>query len=169
MGADSFHHPSQLRPHKSAPLPETIPEDVIPPTVNTSGTTGGLCPGSIFETIHPATKRRSQHIPSHYKTQISTYHTGPRTTPFFTISQKPNGETVAVDIEQARATIRRLQAFDGNENVLVIAAHDITLAPVIELFPARANEWKRKGWKEKGRWRFLKDLLPAVEAAKQQA
>jgi hypothetical protein len=37
------------------------------------------------------------------------------------------------------------------------------LLDVMDFFPKEANEWKAKGWKEEGRWRFLKDFQRAVE------
>ncbi|KAG9784240.1 hypothetical protein KCU88_g2804, partial [Aureobasidium melanogenum] len=204
MGGDSFHHGSQLRPHKYAPLPDEIElpklhhntksesksDETVTvaaetnsgsttTTTKTNGSTGGtsrgpnidashlcLCPGTVFEPVHPT----HRHIPVHYQAHMSAYHADPKTTPFFTISQTEDGQTLAVDIDEARKTIRNLQPFDGADNVLVIAAHDITMADVIDTyFPnGRANDWKQKGWKEKGRWRFLKDLLPAVEIAKEE-
>jgi hypothetical protein len=122
--------------------------------------------GACFEAIHPSSAHRARNIPELYVDHIRTSHRDPVTSPFFTISQKPTGETVAVDIRQARDTIQDLQAFDGDPNIFVIAAHDKTLADVVEYLPKTANQWKEKGWKTEGQWRFLGDLSSAVELAK---
>ena len=165
MGADSYHHASQLRPHKFFPLPDTIP---IPQRTGNAiqKMESGECPGHVFAQIHPSDKTRKPHIPTQYAHNMTEHHSESKTTPFFTISQKQTGETVAVDIEAARATIRALQAFDADPNILLISAHDTSLAPVLDYFPRTANQWKASGWKEQGRWRFLNDLWPAVELVK---
>jgi len=62
-------------------------------------------------------------------------------------------------MDAARETIRKVQRFDGDEDILVIAAHDKSLYDVVEYFPEEANGWKGKGWKGRGRWGFLRDLL----------
>lgn len=161
MGGDSFHHPSQMRPHKYTPLPTTISGQManLPQPYDT-------CTGTWFESIHPSSDHRSRNIPEHYVDYIRTSHQDPVTSPFYTISQKPTGETLAVDINQARDTIQALQAFDGDPNIFVIAAHDTTLADVVEYLPKTANQWKEKGWKTEGQWRFLGDLWSSVELAK---
>ena len=56
-----------------------------------------------------------------------------------------------------------MQDFDADDRVFVVIAHDFTLLDVMDFFPREANDWKAKGWKEKGRWRFLKDFQRAVE------
>lgn len=62
------------------------------------------------------------------------------------------------NLTQAEQTIERVQAFDADERVLVIFSHDTTLYDVLEYFPKSANDWRAKGWKMAGRWRFLVDL-----------
>ena len=53
---------------------------------------------------------------------------------------------------------------DGHDNVLVMLAHDDTMLDIVDKFPnGTANEWKKKGWREKGMWRFLGDFAEAVE------
>jgi hypothetical protein len=46
-------------------------------------------------------------------------------------------------------------------------AHDHTLLDVVDFFPKEANDWKAKGWKEEGRWRFLKGFRKAVELVRE--
>jgi hypothetical protein len=62
------------------------------------------------------------------------------------------------DYEAAVRTVEALQRFDADERVLVVFAHDMSLLDVLEFYPARASDWKRKGWKEKGHWRFVAHL-----------
>lgn len=70
------------------------------------------------------------------------------------------------DVEAAQESIEKMEDFDANENVLTIFAHDQTLLDVVEFFPKEtANDWKRKGWREKGMWRFLGDFEEAVHEA----
>ncbi len=42
-------------------------------------------------------------------------------------------------------------------------AHDESLLNVVDFFPKYANDFKSKGWAEKGRWLFLKDFAKAVK------
>lgn len=67
------------------------------------------------------------------------------------------------DVDTARDSLKKVEAFDADENILVIVAHDYTLLPVLEFFPKSANEWHHANWKEQGRWEFLRDLRDAVE------
>lgn len=52
----------------------------------------------------------------------------------------------------------KMEEFDANENVFTVIAHDLSLIGVVDLFPKTANAWKEKGWAEKGRWEFLKEV-----------
>ena len=53
--------------------------------------------------------------------------------------------------------------FDAQENILVMIAHDNTMLDVVDFFPHSANDWKSKGWREKGLWKFLRDFHEAVK------
>jgi hypothetical protein len=56
-----------------------------------------------------------------------------------------------------------MMAFDGCEDVLIVLAHDKSLLGAVDFFfPSEANEGKRKGWKEAGRWRFLEEFIDAA-------
>lgn len=61
-------------------------------------------------------------------------------------------------------TISKMIDFDGRDDVFVVVAHDRPLLGIVSLFPEKANDWKKKGWKEQGRWKFLKDFKEAVTA-----
>lgn len=53
-------------------------------------------------------------------------------------------------------------SFDASDDIFIILAHDKSLLEVIDFFPNKANEWKTKGWKDTGRWRFLEDFKDAI-------
>ncbi|KAK6500378.1 hypothetical protein TWF481_010721 [Arthrobotrys musiformis] len=135
LGADSYHIDSQLRPNAHTPLPKSIEIPRLSPCP---------CPGEIFEHIHPLPLGGN-----------------PSLTPFQIIHEK----SVAVDVPSAREVINKIQAFDADERVFVINAHEWSYYDVLEIFPESANGWRRKGWKEKARWRFLAGFQGAVELA----
>ncbi|KAF2973443.1 hypothetical protein GQX73_g75 [Xylaria multiplex] len=134
MGADGCHHCGSLRPNKHLPLPDQVSPSPfsIPPHLQ-----GSICPGSLLKAIHP---RRSS------------------TEPYYSHLHQAYGR----DVAEAEATIHKMIDFDANEDVFVVIAHDKSLLDVIDFFPKSANEWKVKGWKETGRWRFLEDFKEAV-------
>jgi glyoxylase-like metal-dependent hydrolase (beta-lactamase superfamily II) len=68
----------------------------------------------------------------------------------------------AHDPEEAEKTIGKVMEADARRDVLVIMAHDETLLDVVDFFPKYANDFREKGWVEKGRWLFLKDFAKAV-------
>ena len=73
------------------------------------------------------------------------------------------------DIEEARDSITKMGEFDAQENILTMIAHDDTMVDVVGMFPdMKANDWKSKGWREKGMWKFLTDFGEAVEANEEQ-
>lgn len=78
---------------------------------------------------------------------------------------KVGEKSPAIDLDAARTTLHKIESFDAHESILVIAAHDWSLRDVVEFYPNKANDWKRKGWKEAGRWRFLADFQKAVDLA----
>ena len=135
MGADSFHHAAALRPSDGVPLPSSV---------SVSGLQPFPCPGEMFEAFHPCS-------------QSSSSDAG--LTPFVQIGEK----SPAIDLGAARGTLHKIESFDADPNILVVAAHDWSLKDIVDYFPQSANEWKRKGWKDKGRWRFLADFQKAVD------
>ena len=128
MGSDVAHHGGELRPTDYIPLPkEIIPSPLVAPFAKTSM----VCPGAIFEAIHP---KKSSREP-------------------FVRACGPGHENQDLAAEQ----VQKMFEFDAQANVFVVIAHDKSLLDVVDFYPKSANEWKRKGWKEQGRWRFLRD------------
>jgi hypothetical protein len=95
--------------------------------------------------------------------------TSATTTSFATIPDHQNGQRLAHDPGLARDVISKLQAFDGDDRVLLIGAHDEALRGVADLFPARANEWRANGWKARTRWAFLHDFNQAIKSLLDEA
>ncbi|CAK1357912.1 hypothetical protein CB0940_07420 [Cercospora beticola] len=151
MAADSFHHTSQLRPHVGAPLPDSV-------ALHTC-----TCTASALQPIHPASNAAD--VPKRYHAAFGNFESTFDQVPFQTIVEHENGTSIAIDIQAARDTITAIQEFDAKPEVFVIAAHDQSLFNVLEYLPAEANDWRAKGWKERGQWGFLEDLH---EAAKKQ-
>lgn len=151
LGADSYHHASQLRPSKGVPLPETV--DLGNGSVTTDK----------FRELHPSGRFKDTSAGSTY--DKFTAQSDFTTTPFFTIQQQPDGSTIAHDLPSAREAVVKLQVFDADDRVFMAPAHDMSLKDVVEYFPDKTmDEWKQKGWKEKARWLFLKDFEPLVKS-----
>lgn len=62
------------------------------------------------------------------------------------------------DESDLRDTIRKIEEVDANTDVFTLLAHDWSLVDVIDLFPKEITEWKRKGWKDSTRWKFLEEF-----------
>ena len=136
LGGDCAHHGAEFRPTPYLPLPESLSPSPVPRTHP------GVCPGALFADIH-------------------RLHPSPAsaTEPFVLV-----GETAAHDTRAARESVTKMGEFDARENVLTMIAHDDTLVNVVGTFPTTlANDWKSRGWREKGMWKFLGDLGEAAE------
>jgi glyoxylase-like metal-dependent hydrolase (beta-lactamase superfamily II) len=135
MGGDICHHAGQFRPSTKAPLPSTIYPNPF------GSQTPVPCLGEIFEHLLPDNDP---------------------TKPFYTVARAKNGIQVAHDVEEADASIEKLQEMDGLDEVLVVIAHDSSLLSVVDLFPKYADRFLEKGWVNRGKWLFLKDFAEAV-------
>ena len=142
MAADTAHHGGAFRPSSLVKFPDEL--EPSPLGMNSPlNIRPGVCPGSLFlDRVHP---HRSA------------------TRPFYELFDLPKGKGPNHDISEAKRSIEKLQQFDADDRVLVVVAHDTSLLDVLNFFPNTANEWKAKGWKEKGRWKFLDNFAQAVE------
>lgn len=137
-GGDVAHHGGEFRPSPFLPLPEQLDPSPFssPPFLP-----GTFCPGALIEEkVHP------QHS---------------RTTPFYKLARTGMSD---FDLETAQQTVEQLGEFDGDDDVLVVIAHDTTLKDVVDFYPKTANSWKEKGWKGVGLWRFLSDFAGALNS-----
>ncbi|KAJ7275056.1 hypothetical protein C8J57DRAFT_1714764 [Mycena rebaudengoi] len=130
LGGDTCHHPGQFRPTDK--LHQHLP-----------------CPGELLAAARHSisTEHFSPENPS------SGFDLAARTTPLLDVSDTAN--SAYADPPLSRVTISKLSDFDANPDVFVVLAHDMSLVSVIDLFPAQLNEWKEKGWKQKGTWAFV--------------
>lgn len=129
MGGDIAHHGGEFRPTQWLPLPENIEPN---PTVAPYTKNAPVCPGSMFEAVHPEKSS---------------------TKPF----TQPNGP-IHDDKVKSVESLAKFQEFDAQDNVLAMIAHDSTLYDIVDFYPKPANGWRQEGWKEQGRWRFLNDF-----------
>jgi len=136
FGGDAVHHYGHLRPNTHTPLPDSIAPS--PLKLHT------VCPGSLFEPIHPAVARGEDY----------------RTTPFYQLSP-----LATVSLDDANNTLNKMQVFDANPDVLVIIAHDIPVQNLVPSFPESLNGWETKEYKELNNWRFLAEFEKAIEMA----
>ncbi|KAH1334772.1 hypothetical protein KXV68_004157 [Aspergillus fumigatus] len=134
MGADGCHHCGSLRPNNYLPRPSELSPSPFSDPPHLQGT---VCPGAVLQTIRPG------HRPTEpYYNRLAPAHTR--------------------DVPLAEATISKMISFDASDDIFIILAHDKSLLEVIDFFPNKANEWKTKGWKDTGRWRFLEDFKDAI-------
>ncbi|KAK4938227.1 hypothetical protein LTR10_021300 [Elasticomyces elasticus] len=133
LGGDVCHHSGVIRPTKSIPLPDTIPEDAF---LDKAIPRPCLC--TAFLSSHPDQENG-------------------RTTPFLKATTNPQGWYR--DPQTARKSTRALEEFDAQPNVLVVIAHDPTSLDVFDFFPKHTmNDWQKKGWKQGSHWGFLSEL-----------
>ncbi|KAK0610765.1 beta-lactamase-like protein [Immersiella caudata] len=140
MGGDLCHHSAQLRPSPEKPIPSDIHfhlHDHNPPAHSRAY----QCPGAV-------TKAELEHL--------NTKRGRKPDRPFF-------DPVLVENFTQAVDTIGKTQPADVADNVWFVMAHDSHILGIADFFPKSANQWKKKGWAEKVHWKFLKDLLPAVE------
>lgn len=132
MGGDLTHHGGEIRPSKYLPLPDEVPSEVV----GGGGRGGKSHSGALFRELNVRRGRKADQA-------------------FF-------DPVLVVDEKLSDQTIERAQVADADPNVWYVMAHDTGLFEGVDLFPERANDWRAKGWKDKTRWKFLEDLLPAV-------
>ncbi|KAH6693881.1 metallo-beta-lactamase superfamily protein [Plectosphaerella plurivora] len=128
MGGDVCHYAGIMRPSKYLPVPESI----TPHPCHPHDASSMLCPGGAWDELQKSRGR----------TSTDTLY----------------DPTFGHDIPLAINTVRSLQELDCDENVFVIIAHDSTVRDAVDHFPASLNEWKTRGWGQRTKWAFLKDL-----------
>ena len=135
LGGDIVHSCAVFRPTEKHPLP-----DQISPAPNSKPFTNSACPGELFASMHRL--RNEEDGESKSKTTPLCFMAGPEE-----------------DLAESQRSADKLADFDGEDNILTVYAHDNSLLEVLEFFPQKANDWKEKGWKRQGHWRFLAPLM----------
>ena len=140
LGGDIAHHASVFRPSPYLLMPE-----IISPSP--------LCEADDDAAV-PSSCHSEMFTKYHHRNHESGGETVARCTPFGKVAGPDD------DLALSQKSVEKLMLFDAMENVFVIFAHDKSLADVVDYYPRTANGWKSRGWKEKGLWRFLLQLLP---------
>ena len=139
LGGDAAHHNGQYRPTELIPLPEYIRPSPFEDVHSHS-----VCPGEIFERIHPAVALGEDY----------------RTTPFYNQSSTADASVIDGGI-----TLGKAEVFDASPDVLFIISHDGSMKDILPFLPAKLNGWEERDWKELNRWKFLQDFEKALELA----
>lgn len=144
MGGDICHFAGDFRPSHAYPLPDPIPEGVL----DRHASFPVPCPCSLFTDHHPRVDSGDLEAK--------------KTMPWYEVTDHPRA--AYVDVPTARDSVKKMQAFDDSEDVLVCIAHDPTLLEVLPIFnktgrdDSGLNVWKEKKWKEKCHWGWLNEL-----------
>jgi glyoxylase-like metal-dependent hydrolase (beta-lactamase superfamily II) len=132
LGGDVCHFGGSYRPTKYILLPDYIPEET-----KLDAHIPRPCPCAAFTACHPDQSQS-------------------RTTPFYRVATDGGWY---IDPAVAQQSIRGLEEFDADPNVLVAIAHDPTSLDVFTFFPdGTMNDWQKQGWKEALHWGFLNEL-----------
>ena len=135
LAADACHHMGQLRPSHYLPLPDTISPGLLEANPKSPDPQGKLSITELKKLLPQSEDNQS----------------------FYGLN-----DGLHDDIVRAEDTLEKLKAFDANDNVLVIIAHDWSLLNLVSLHPRDINQWQRHNWGELARWRFLADFEAAV-------
>ncbi|KAM7201340.1 hypothetical protein V8F33_003440 [Rhypophila sp. PSN 637] len=137
MGGDLVHHASELRPSKLVPFPRNAECKYPCRPTNPKTKPPIRCPGAeAFRALNVEFGRDPD---------------CPTTDP-----------TLFVNFTQAKQSIEKTQVADASGNIFVIWAHYAEIEGTVDLFPKYANDWKKKGWREKVFWSYLADFVPAA-------
>jgi glyoxylase-like metal-dependent hydrolase (beta-lactamase superfamily II) len=148
MAGDSWHHGGELRPSKWLTLPDRV-------AIPVKGRNGASTPENEKTPEEKLIWVAAEAF-------VGLLPEGDRSRPFYLPARLDQGQ-VHHDIEETIRTIEKIQEFDAMDNVLVVAAHDESLLGVLDFFPESANDFVKKRWVEKTRWRFLKDFSGAID------
>ncbi|KAG6831464.1 hypothetical protein H0H92_010373 [Tricholoma furcatifolium] len=128
LGGDACHHVGQLRPTEQ--LHRHQP-----------------CPGELLAQVRRSVS--AEYFTPHH--EDGTFDLVHREKPMLDVPEN----ILYHDPKTARESLAKLGAFDANDDVFVLIAHDASVGEVVEKFPVKLNDWKEKGWKEKGLWAFM--------------
>ena len=136
LGGDLCHHGAEIRPSLALPFPPRVQDHYTCPEA-VANKTNGECPGAAeFKALNVEIGREAD---------------GPALFP-----------AIYTNLTQAVESIERAQPADARDDIFVVWAHDTNINGTVDQFPLLANDWKRKGWKEKVHWEFLADLAPGA-------
>lgn len=140
MAGDCAHHPGVFRPSQYLPLPDRI--YLNKPVQShlfdhqsefSQRDLTKIYDGSLIQILHP---RKSS------------------TLPFLDADDEPLCESS----HETAESVEKLMAFDADDNILVLIAHDNGLTKYLPVFPGTLDHWKASDAKERLRWEFLNDF-----------
>ncbi len=130
LGGDAAHHCGEVRPSEYMPMPEYITPN---PLKREASDAPPLCAKPWYATLQSSRNRDPQ---------------GPLFQPAF-----------GHDMDQVLDTIKKMQQYDGESNIIVILAHDSAFrAPIIPRFPMAINDWKASGLGDALKWKWISDV-----------
>ncbi|KAJ7043062.1 hypothetical protein C8F04DRAFT_1073540 [Mycena alexandri] len=135
LGADTVHHPGQLRPRPKFQHAYPCPTELLEQSKTSVST-------DYFWS--PDTRTGMFHLPS-------------RAQPLLSIPDLP--DSADVNPVAARVSLDKIAEFDAHEDFFVVLAHDESLVPVLPYFPKSLNAWKEI--KDQVLWGFLNETNPA--------
>ncbi|KAM7193229.1 Beta-lactamase-like protein [Rhypophila sp. PSN 637] len=161
LAGDAFHHPGELRPSEWLRIPDKLAaaDSHAEPEVLSCRKEQFTIPGAVFTALLPPQPDLKSKDPSS--------NAGPAT---------GDEDGWHHDPVRAAQTLHKLQEFDAQKNILILAAHDESLLDLnlnlgISLDPEHMptffpkgtlDNWFEYGLKDKLTWVFLRDFIGAI-------
>ncbi|KAJ6620265.1 hypothetical protein B0H10DRAFT_2022028 [Mycena sp. CBHHK59/15] len=137
LGADTCHHPGQLRPR---PLfQQTYP-----------------CPAQLLTATQASVSTDFFWSPA---SRAGAFDMRSRAQPLLSVPDKPN--SADSDPVAARVSLDKVAGFDAHEDFFVVLAHDASVVEVLPYFPASLSAWRGGDMKDRVVWGFLDERNPA--------
>ncbi|KAJ7062223.1 beta-lactamase-like protein [Mycena amicta] len=133
LAGDTFHHPGEARPRPA--FQETFP-----------------CPAHLLASVR-------SHISTDYffspGSHDGAFDLPSRASSLLAISDTP--DSVYADPVLATVSIDKVARWDADEDVLVLASHDMSPSGLdgLPYYPHLLNGWKNAGWKQNTVWNFV--------------
>ncbi|KAJ6500612.1 hypothetical protein C8R45DRAFT_1122809 [Mycena sanguinolenta] len=137
LGADTSHHPGQLRPRPKFQAAYPCPAHLLTQSKTSVSTDYFWSPDS----------------------DVGAFDVLSREQPLLSIPDLPNSGDA--DPVANRVSLDKIADFDADDDFFVVLAHDESLIDVLPYFPASLSAWKEDGIKDKVLWGFLDEKNPA--------
>ncbi|KAF7353704.1 Metallo-beta-lactamase superfamily protein [Mycena venus] len=137
LGADTCHHPGQLRPRPKFQAAYPCPANLLAQSRTSVSTDYFWSPDSLSGDFDMLSRAQ----------------------PLLSITDLPtSGEA---DPVASRVSLDKIAGFDAEEDFFVVLAHDLSLIDVLPYFPASLSSWKGNQIKDKVLWGFVDEKNPA--------
>nr|GAT49605.1 predicted protein [Mycena chlorophos] len=108
------------------------------------------CPGDVLAASRSAISTDYFWSPNSH---LGAFDLSSRASPLLGISDVAG--SLYANPAETQVTLDKLAAFDADEDVLMVIAHDASNVGALPVFPDKLDGWKKEGLKEKLVWRFL--------------